>query len=150
MTLTPKITTEDIRLALNGTQTGSTYYFWDQEILSESVLAQINLANYYMYNLLGKEIMNSTDEITSNSVKTSQLYYSCFRLLGVMSGGVIIDGVSWQAGIRVESSQMSNSYEQMINSYKDSAMQYFHNLQPIAFTGDWEVPNWKGTSCSFM
>ena len=150
MTLTPKITTEDIRLALNGTQTGSTYYFWDQEILSESVLAQINLANYYMYNLLGKEIMNSTDEITSNSVKTSQLYYSCFRLLVVMSGGVILDGVSWQAGIRVESSQMTKAYENMINSYKDSAMQYFHNLQPIAFTGDWEVPSWKGTSCSFM
>jgi len=150
MVLTPKITTEDVRLTLNGTLTGSTYYYWDQSISSGSVLAQINLANYYMYNMLGKTLMDDTTDITSSIIKTAQLEYSCFRLLVLLSGGVIIDGFNWEAGVKVENPKMLEAYKNLIEGFKSSYMLLINQIQPMVFTDDWDVPVWKDTATSPM
>ena len=150
MVLTPKITTEDVRLTLNGTLTGSTYYFWDQSFSSGSVLAQINLANYYMYNMLGKSTMDSTDEVTSYIVKTAQLEYSCFRLLVVLSGGVIIDGFNWEAGVKVENPKMLEAYKNLTDGFKSSYILLISQIQPIAIIEETEMPIWHYTTRSIM
>jgi hypothetical protein len=133
MTIIPKITTEDIRLTLNGTyDSGSgNYTFWDQTISSGSVLAQINLANIWLYGAVGSDVMNSVDELTSLRVNACELAYSCMRTLVVLSGGVITDGFNWNAGMAVQQPHLMSAYKNLISEFKDSATIYFLNLQPI-------------------
>lgn len=150
MTLTPKVTCEDVRLSLNGTVTGSTYYFWDSAIESGSVLAQINISNYWMYGLLGKTIMDSNDEVTKYHVKTCQLDHSCLRLLILLSGGVVTDGFDWSAGPSVKQNQMLPAYKNLIQQFKESTQLHLHALQPCAISGEWSVPSWSGTAPSTM
>jgi hypothetical protein len=136
--LTPVVTTEDVRLTLNGTYSGSNgnYYFWGQSISSGSVLAQINLANIWMYTALGSSIMTTTEQVTFFQVRALQLNYSCMRTLVVLSGGVISDGFNWSAGIKVDQPAMLPTYLQLISNFKDVADIYFRNLQPIGLMDD--------------
>lgn len=152
MTLTPKVTTEDLRLALNGVYSGSTgqYWFFDQSISSGSVLAQINIANYYLYGRLGKVKMDSTDEVISYHIKTCELEYSCMRVLVLLSGGVITEGFNWSAGVSVQQPQMLAAYKNLIEEFKNSALGHISEIQPIAVGAEWEVPDWKSTSPSVM
>jgi hypothetical protein len=138
MTIIPKVTTEDIRLTLNGTYNASSgsYTFWEQTISSGSVLAQINLANYWLYGTLGKDIMDSTDEIISFRVNSCELMYSCMRTVVILSGGVITDGFNWNAGIGVQQPNMLATYKNLINEFKEMAMNHFINLQPIGLTDE--------------
>ena len=135
--LIPKVTTEDIRLTLNGTydNTGS-YTFWEQTISSGSVLAQINLANYYLYGVLGESVMDSTDRITLFHVNSCELAYACMRTLIVLSGGVITDGFNWSAGISIQQPNMLLAWKNLISNFKDIAEIHFKILQPMGIMSD--------------
>lgn len=153
MTLTPVVTCEDVRLSLNGVYSGSEgkYYFWGQAVVSGSVLAQINLANYWLYGILGSTKMAASDDVTSYHIKTCELEYSCMRLLVLLSGGVIISGFDWSVGaVSVKPSKMQTTYTQMINGFRDSAMAHLNALQPVAVMAEYEVPDWDTTSTSVM
>lgn len=152
MTITPKVTCEDLRLALNGVYSGSTgeYWFWDQSVASGSVLAQINIANYYLTGILGSTKMAATDEVTMYHIKTAELDYACFRLLVVLSGGVITEGFNWTAGLTVQQPAMLPTYKHLIEQFKESALGHLDKLQPIAIHGEWNVPDWDTTSPSVM
>ena len=128
---TPLITCEDIKLALNGTGTGSNYWFWGQNVTSGSVLAQINLSNYYLFGILGETVMTSTNEITSYHVRTCLLDYSCMRTLILLSGDVLVDGFSWSAGISVQQPHMLNTYRSLISEFKESAQLHLRAIQPL-------------------
>ena len=148
MTITAKITAENVRDALNGTVTGSNYYFWDQTISSGSVLTQINLANYYLYGILGTTKMDSTDEVTSFHINSCELDYACMRVLVVLSGGVIVEGFDWQSGISIKQPHILNTYINLINSFKESAQLHLRAIQPICVSADSDVPVWARTSPS--
>ena len=162
MTLTPKITTEDIRLTLNGVYSGSvtnpsgesgSYYFFGKQVSSGSLLAQINIANYYLYSLLGRTVMDTTvasDEITFYQVKTAELNYACFRTMVTLSGGIITDGFSWRAGIEVTASHITEGYNSLINGFRDSALQYIKILQPMVFSGTSDSLDISETCTSLM
>ncbi len=153
MVLTPIVTTEDIRLALNGTVTGSTYYFWEQSISSGSVLAQINLSNYEMYGLLGKTVMETTansDETKYYHLRAGQLNMSCFRTLVVLSGGIITDGFTWKAGIEVSTPHIVEGYRGLISQFSESAKYHIQLLQDIAVTAESDVPPFGTTAPSMM
>lgn len=153
MTLYPKITTEDIRLTLNGVYSGSVinpsgdigaYYFFGKQVSSGSLLAQINIANYYLYDLLGKNIMDVTsasDEVKYYHIKTAELSYACFRTMVTLSGGIITDGFSWRAGIEVTAPHITEGYNSLINGFKDSALQHIRILMPICYTAEGEMTN---------
>lgn len=148
--LIPKVTTEDVRLTLNGIYSGSTYTFWEQNISSGSVLAQINLANYWMYGSLGKEVMDSQDQTTYFHVKACQLAYSCLRTLVVLSGGVITDGFNFTAGITVQQPSMLSSYKNMISEFKELAELHFRALTPIGYSMDCDPMELHDTPPSMM
>ena len=151
MVLTPKVTCEDVRLALNGSASGSTYYtFWDQTISSGSILAQINLANYWMYGILGKTVMESTDEITSYHVNTCQLDYSCMRVLIILSGGVITEGFNWNAGINVSQPAMLPTYKNLIQEFSFVAQNHLRAIQPLAVSAESDIPAVGKTATSVM
>jgi hypothetical protein len=137
MSIIPKITTEDVRLALNGTDNGSgSYVFWEQSITSGSVLAQINLANYYLYGVLGTSIMDSTDSIIHYHVNSCELAYACFRTLVILSGGVITDGFNFSAGISLQQPNVLLAWKNIISSFKDIAETHFKILQPMGIMAD--------------
>lgn len=150
MTISPKVTTEDLRLALNGTYSGSTgnYWFWGQSISSGSVLAQINIANYFMYGILGSSKMASGDEVILYHIKTAQLDYACMRLLVLLTGGVITDGFNWSAGVSVQQPQLLETYRELINQFKESAQRHIQAVQPCALAEDWEEYSWDTTAPS--
>ena len=149
---TPVITTEDLRLTLNGTTGSSTteYVFWGQTISSGSVLAQINLANYYLYGVLGKTVMDSTDDITSYHIRTCELDYSCMRLLVLLSGDVITDGFSVTMGATLQQPLLLATYRQLIADFKEAAQIHLRILQPLAVTAESDVPTQRDTSPSYF
>lgn len=147
---TPHITTEDIRLALNGTVTGSTYYYWGQSITSGSVLAQINLANYYLFGVLGDSVMNSSNEITSYHVRTCLLDYSCMRLLTVLSGDIIVEGFNWTAGVTVQQPALLPTYRMLIEQFKQTAQLHLRAIQPISVVEETSQPSYGETAPSFF
>lgn len=151
MSLLPKVTCEDIRVALNGTVTGSTYYFWEQSISSGSLLAQLNLANYYLYGILGETMMDTSDTVLSFHIRTCELDYACMRVLTNLSGGVITDGFSWATGpIRVTTSPMLQTYTNLINQFKESAQLHLKAIQPMHFFEEADVPVTGKTATSVM
>lgn len=146
----PKITTEDVRNTLNGSCTGSTYYFWSKPINSGSLLAQINLANYDLYNMLGSSVMDSTDEVISSSVKSIELDMSCVRLLTVLSGNLITDGYSFKAGVEYNANRIVEGYGNLIKLYTDQALNKLKTLQSIAVIGETEEPVYDSPSPGYM
>ena len=155
MTLAPVITTEDVRLALNGTYSGSdgTYWFWGKSLSSGSILAQVNLANYTMYGLLGKSTMETTsanDEVKYYHLRTAQLDLSIFRTLVTLSGNVITDGVSWQAGVQYSAPHMMESYNVLINTYKENALYHIKLLQTFVLSEETDIPSYDTTAPSLM
>ncbi len=150
MSLIPKVTCEDIRLILNGTNTGSDYWFWGQNITSGSVLAQINAANYYLYGVLGQSLMDSTDTITFYHVKTCELDYSCMRLIALLSGDVIVDGFNWTAGLTVQQPALLPTYRMLLEQFKLSAQSHLRALQPIQVHADSDQPTYRDTAPSMF
>lgn len=152
MVLLPKITTEDIRLALNGTYSGSDgkYYFWGQGIASGSVLAQINIANYFLNGVLGSTLMDATDDVTFYHVKTCELDYSCMRLLTLLSGDVIVDGFNWTAGVTVQQPALLPTYRMLIEQFKQAAQLHLKAIQPIQVHADSDQPSYGDTAPSMF
>ncbi len=148
--LTPHVTCEDIRLALNGTYSGSdgNYYFWNVPLSSGSILAQINLSNYFLFGVLGDSVMNSTDDITSYHVRTCELDYSAMRVLVLLSGDVISDGFEFTAGVAVRQPHLMNIYRNLISEFKSSAQMHLKILQPLFVSEDSDVPVYKDTAPS--
>lgn len=149
---TPHITTEDLRLALNGIYSGSTneYWYWGQNISSGSVLAQINLANYFMFGVLGDSLMNSSNEITSYHVRTCLLDYSCMRLLTLLSGDIITDGFNFTAGVTVQQPALLPTFRMLIEQFKESAKLHLRIVQPIQVSMDSDQPVYRDTAPSMF
>ena len=150
MTITPKIFPEDVRSYLNGTVTGSTYYFFDQTLSSGSVNEQITAANNYLYDILGTSVMDSTVEITSGSVIKCELLYSCMRTLVLLSGGVITEGFNWSMGASIQQPSMLGAYKNLIQEFKTAAENHLRSLQPIAVHEYSDIPSTGKTSPSVM
>jgi hypothetical protein len=150
--LTPKITTEDIRLALNATYSGSSnsYFFWGQEISSGSILSQINLSNYFLFGILGDTVMNSTDDITSYHVRTCELDYSAMRVLVLLSGDVISDGFNFSAGISVQQPLLLATYRNLISEFKESAQMHLRAIQPLYVSAESDTTVYRDTAPSYF
>lgn len=152
MSLIPKITVEDVRLSLNGTWSANSgsVTFWGQSVSSGSVLAQINLANIYLYGVLGTSIMDSQDTITSFHVRTCELDLSCMRVITLLSGDVIIDGFGWTAGITISQPLILATYRNLQNEFKESAQLHLRILQPISISVEGPVSNYRDTAPSMF
>lgn len=150
--INPIVTTEDIRLALNGTYNSGTevYTFWGVELTSGSVLAQINLANYFLWNTLGESVMTSTDSATYYHVRTCELDYSAMRVLTVLSGDVITDGFEFTMGITVRQPLLMAAYRNLIDQFKESAQMHLKALMPIALRVDSDVTTYRETAPSIF
>ena len=149
-TITPIVTCEDIRLSLNGTYTSgsNTYSFWNVSLSSGSVLAQINLANYYITGLLGESKMAATDNTTFYHLRTAELDYSCMRVLTLLSGDVIVDGFSFTAGATVQQPLLLATFRNLIQDFRDAAMLHLRILQPIAVSAESDVSTYHDTAPS--
>ena len=149
--LFPLVTCEDVRLALNGTydNTGS-YTFWESIISSGSVLAQINLSNYYLYGILGISTMTSTDQVTQFHVMACELSYSAMRVLVLLSGGVITDGFNFSAGISLQQPNVLLSWKNLIMSFKDMAELHLKAIMPMGVMQDADALCINKTSPSMM
>ena len=136
--LIPLVTTDDVMHSMNGTYDSgsSNYYFWETDINSGSILAQINLANYYLYGALGISTMTSTDQVTMLHVRACELAYSCMRVLVVLSGGVITDGFNFSAGISLQQPNVLLAWKNLIANFKDMAELHFRIIQPIGLLQD--------------
>ena len=151
MTITVKITAEDVRSYLNGATSGSTHYtFWDQTISSGSINENIIAANNWLYDILGTSTMDSTVEITSGSVIKCELLYSCMRTLVLLSGGVIVEGFNWSAGVSVQQPAMLPTYKGLIAEFKEAAQNHLRSLQEIAVTEEADQPSYGKTATSYM
>ena len=153
MSLTPKVTVEDVRLALNGTYSGSGNYvtFWGQTVSSGSVLAQINLANIFLYGSLGTSVMDSTDTITSYHVRACELDYSIMRTLCLLSGDVIVDGFNFtMGGVTIQQPLVLATYRNLILEFKESAISHFRAIQPIAVSAETDQPSYRETTPSIF
>lgn len=149
-TLIPKVTTEDIRLSLNGTTTGSNYYFWGVSLSSGSVLAQINLANIYLYGILGSEVMDSTSQITYYHVRACELDYSCLRVLTLLSGDVITDGFSFTAGVTIQQPLLLATYRNLQMGFRDSAIAHLKSIQPLHVAMEADATSFSSTAPSMF
>ena len=136
MSLIPKVTTEDVRLALNGVYSGSNYVFWGQSIPSGSILAQINMANIFLYGALGYEVMDSTDLIMSYQVNACELDYAIARVITLLSGDVIVDGFTWTAGITVQQPLLLATYRNLQSAFLSAAQMQFRTLQKIQVSAE--------------
>jgi len=148
--LTPKVTCEDIRLVLNGTNTGSDYWFWGQNLKSGSILSQINLSNYFLFGILGDTVMNSTDDITSYHVRTCELDYSAMRVLVLLSGDVISDGFNFSAGISVQQPLLLATYRNLISEFKESAQMHLRAIQPLFVTAESDTVKYQDVAPSYF
>lgn len=148
----PKISCEDIRLRLNGVYSGSddNYYFWEESISSGSLWDIISGSDTYLRNLLGDGVMDTTDSNKSRLVKEAELLYSCFRTLVLLSGGVIVSGFSWKAGVSVDMGQMLPAYRNLIEGFKTEAQKIVKSLQDVYYKYDWATPTWSETAPAVM
>jgi len=158
MTITPKVTCEDIRLALHGIFSGSgvdasgedSYYFWDQRIHSGSILAQINLANYSLTGILGTSKMDDPDEVTFYHVRTALLDLACMRVITLLSGDVIVDGFNVTVGpTTIQQPSLLSTYRMLIQEFKEQALMHIRHIQPIAVVGEFEQPDYRETAPSY-
>ena len=150
MVITAKVTAEDVRSYLNGTVTGSTFYFWDQSVSSGSINEQVTAANNYLYDILGISVMDSTVEITANHVKTCELLYSCMRVLVLLSGAVITEGFNWSMGASIQQPSMLGTYKNLIAEFKVAAENHLRAIQPIAVHEFSDIPSVGKTQPSVM
>ena len=150
MTLTSKITCDNIRGKLNGTVTGSTYWFWDQTYTSGSLQQQVDDSTNYLYNILGRTLMEDTTEITDAIITTAQLAYASFLTIVSLSGGVVTEGFNWEAGVKVENPKMLEAYKNLIEGFKSSYMLLISQIQPLSFTDETDQPTYHDTATSLM
>ena len=151
MTISTKVTAEDVRSYLNGVTSGSGYFtFWDQTISSGSINENITAANNYLYDILGTTVMDSTVEITANHVKTCELLYSCMRVLVLLSGGVITEGFNWAMGASIQQPSMLGTYRNLILEFKEAAQNHLRAIQPLAVHEFSDIPSTGKTSPSVM
>ena len=148
MTISAKVTAEDVRSYLNGTVTGSTFYFWDQTLSSGSLNENITAANNYLYDILGISVMDSTVEITTNHVKTCELLYSCMRVLVLLSGGVITEGFNYSMGASIQQPSMLGAYKNLIAEFKTAAENHLRAIQPLAVHEYSDEPSYGKTAPS--
>jgi len=146
----PKISAEDVRLRLNGTVTGSTYTFWEQELSSGSLWDMCSGSSTYLRGLLGDGVMDATDAVKARRVKELELLYTCFRTLVLLSGGVIVEGFTWRAGVQVSSPYMLPAYQGLIEGFRVAAWDLFKSLQTFVLSEDADQPTYHKTSPSVM
>jgi hypothetical protein len=158
MSLVPKVTCEDIRLALNGIFSGSaedvsgqnSYYFWDQRVTSGSVLAQINLANYYLIGVLGEAKINETTPVAYYHVRTALLDLSCMRVITLLSGDVIVDGFNVTLGpTTIQQPSLLSTYRMLIEQFKEQVRLHIRAIQPIAVSAESDEPIYRETAQSY-
>ena len=150
MTLTSKITCDDIRKKLNGTVTGSTYTFWDQDYTSGSLQSQVDDSTNYLYNVLGRTLMEDTTEITDAIITTAQLAYASFLTIVSLSGGVVTEGFNWEAGVKVENPKMLEAYKNIADAFKESYNRIIAQIQPMVFSDETDQPTYHDTATSPM
>ncbi len=156
--ITPLVTTEDINLSLNGRYSGSTddpsgvnsYYFWNVRLSSGSVLAQINLASYYLTGILGETKMAASDNATYYHLRTAELDYASMRVLTLLSGDVIVDGYSITAGITIQNPLLLATFRNLIQEFKEASQLHLRILQPIAVSMNSDIPTYRDTAPSYF
>ena len=148
----PKITCQDVMTRLNGTYTGSsdTFWFWEQSISSGSLLDIVSGSSSYLRGLLGNTVMDDTETVKARRIKELELLYTCFRTLVLLSGGVIVEGFTWDAGVRVSSPAMLPAYQNLIESFRVAAWDIFKTLQTFVLSEDADQPYYHKTSQSVM
>ena len=152
MSFNPVITTEDVRLALNGTYSAVTqeYTFWGQNLSSGSVLAQVNMANIYLHNILGDSTINSTDTSTMYHVRACELDYSAMRVITLLSGDVIVDGFNWAAGVSVQQPNLLATFRMLVAEFKESAQLHLRAVQPLFVTAESDSGGYRDTAPSYF
>jgi len=150
----PKISCEDVNIRLNGVHSGSgttgSYYFWEETIASGSLWDICSGSSTYLRNLLGDSVMDNTDANTVRQVKEAELLYTCFKTLVQLSGGVIVSGFDWSAGVKVSQGAMLPAYRNLIGEFKLAAQNAVSVLQDTHYMVEWDTPSWKTTSPSVM
>ena len=114
------------------------------------MLAQINLANYFIYDILGSTKMAATDDATHYHIKTALVDYSCMRVLVVLMGGVVTEGFEWSAGVSIRQPHILSTYINLINQFKEAAQLHLRAIQPICVSDEWTVPSVGKTAPSVM
>ncbi len=153
VSFSPRVTVEDVRLVLNGTFSGSNdeyVTFWGQSVSSGSVLAQINMANLYLHNILGDSTLNSTDETIAYHVRACELDYSAMRVITLLSGDVIVDGFNWSFGGSVQQPALLPTYRMLIQEFKESAQLHLRAIQPISVYADSDSGGYRDTAPSYF
>jgi hypothetical protein len=145
----PIVTCEDVRQVLNGTYSGSSYVFWNVPLSSGSVLAQINMANYYLTGVLGQDKMAATDDVTFYHLRAAELDYSCMRVLTLLSGDVIVDGFSITAGITIQQPLLLATYRNLIAEFKEAAQLHLRAIQPLSVSAESNEPTYRDTAPSY-
>jgi len=148
----PKINCEDVRKRLNGVYSGSdtAFWFWDNSVSSGSLWDLCSGSSIYIRNLIGDSIMDSETGNTSRLVKETELLYACFQTLVNLSGGVIVQGFSWDAGIRISQPHIMNAYINLINEFKTTAQNNIRVLQKFVIAEDADQPSVSSTAPSIM
>ncbi len=150
MSYSPKNSTEDVRKRLNGTYSGSdtSYWFFENSISSGSLWDICSGSSIYVRAIIGDSIMDSASGNTSRQVKETELLYACFQTLINLSGGVIVQGFSWDAGIKVSQNFMLPSYVNLINEFKTVAQNNIRSLQTFVLSEDMDMPSISNTAPS--
>ncbi len=146
----PKISAEDVRKRLNGVYSGSdtSYWFFENSISSGSLWDLCSGSSIYIRTLIGDSIMDSTSGNTSRQVKETELLYTCFQTLINLSGGVIVQGFTWDAGFKVSQPSMLPTYINLINEFKMVAQNNIRSLQTFVLSEDMDMPNIGNTASS--
>lgn len=136
---------QDLLNWLGGTITGSTCYFWELVLPSGSVQDHIIFGEFYLQNILGNSIWNTTTDYKSGSVRQLIRNYLSFRILVVLSGGIITEGFLYRSGQPIERPQLNTTINSMIEAFRVSSLNELAQLQDIAVMVNMDQPNYGRT-----
>ena len=135
---------------LGGSITGSTCYFWELVLPSGSVRDHITYGEYYLHNILGNSVWDATTDYTSGSLRQLIRNYISFRILVVLTGGIITEGFLYRTGMPIERPQLLSTLTSMIESFKIASEGELMKLQTIVVFANMDQPAYGKTAPPVM
>jgi len=144
------VSVQDLLNWLGGTVTGSTCYMWELTIPSGSINDHIIYGEHYLHNILGDTRWNATTDYTSGSLRQLIRNYVSFRVLVVLTGGIITEGFLYRTGMPIERPQLLSTLTSMIESFKSASEGELMKLQDIVVYAEADQPAYGKTAPPVM
>lgn len=136
--MAPTVSYDDIVQFISTSSTGTTpnrtLTFYKDSVSEATVTQHISGAGDYLHFFVGDAIWTTADAVRAPAVRRLLLFYAAAKVLGVLSGGLIITGFNVSMSeLNMQRSERFNVYRSLITDFIGEAQTLAMQLTAFTF-----------------